>query len=331
MNCRFIFIAVAALSTGLLGACTSNGQRIDRQARVAGLTRAIVTGTTYRHIVYDNGRGKEQPGLEEQSSAAPGMGPWSDRLVVFLDGDGRPWSADGQRPSPDPTTQNPIALQLLIHTPARAIYVSRPCYQNMVDKECSVETWTSGRYAADIADSIATVIGEVARNTRSSQILLVGYSGGGALAILVAERTRNVAAVVTIAANLDTDAWTRHHGYLPLDRSLNPAASNLAHPWPEFHLQGTRDAVVPAATTSAYFARYPKAQQWTSGDYDHVCCWVTAWPELFTRIQREMEEPRKTYSALPRAISAVSGKSANTPSMPIPKNCRYSARGSLRY
>lgn len=264
------------LSLALLGACASNGERIDRQARTAGLSREVVTGSEYRHVVYGNG---------VTSPAAP----WSGRLVVFLDGDGRPWGTDGQRPAADPTTRNPIALQLLTHTQARAIYVSRPCYQGIADEQCTVEAWTSGRYASAIAESIAAVIGKVGRATGSSEIVLIGYSGGGALALLVAERTSNVAAVVTIAANLDTDAWTRHHRYLPLDRSLNPATSGRDHPWPELHLQGAHDTVVPEATTTGYFSRYPNARQWTLDDYDHVCCWVGSWPELFKQIGKELE------------------------------------------
>jgi pimeloyl-ACP methyl ester carboxylesterase len=265
-------LVTGLLSAALLGACASTGQRIDRQAHAAGLSREIVTGSDYRHIVYDNGL------------AAPAAS-WPNRLVVFLDGDGRPWSADGQRPSADPTTRNPIALQLLTRTQARGIYVSRPCYQEIVDEKCAVDTWTNGRYAAAIADSIAAVIG---KSAGSSEIVLIGYSGGGALAALVAERISNVAAVITIAANLDTDAWTRHHGYLPLDLSLNPALSERDHPWSEFHLQGARDTVVPPATTAGYFARYPNAQHWTIDDYDHVCCWTDGWPELLLRIQKEM-------------------------------------------
>ena len=108
--------------------------------------------------------------------------------------------------------------------------------------------------------------------------MLVGYSGGGVLAVLIAERLDNVAAVITVGANLDTDAWTRHHGYLPLTGSLNPASSTAEHRWPETHLYGARDRSCRVSTTDAYFARFPHAQRKVMDDYDHVCCWVEQWP-----------------------------------------------------
>ena len=45
--------------------------------------------------------------------------------------------------------------------------------------------------------------------------------------MLLAERLEMTQAVVTIAANLDTDAWTELHGFSALEGSLNPAASAL--------------------------------------------------------------------------------------------------------
>jgi pimeloyl-ACP methyl ester carboxylesterase len=124
-----------------------------------------------------------------------------------------------------------------------------------------------------------------AARANSGKVVLVGYSGGGVLAVLLAERLDNVAAVITVGADLDIEAWTQHHGYLPLTGSLNPASSTAAHPWPEIHLYGARDAVVPVATTAAYFARFPHAQRKVMADYDHVCCWVEHWPALWQEIR----------------------------------------------
>jgi len=266
---------MAALTAvaGALAGCASESERIDHTASAAGLERSIIKGTAFRHIVYRN-------------AVAASPGP----LFVFLDGDGRPWSDDGLQPRPDPTTRNPLALQLLMRTPAPAIYVSRPCYQQIVDAGCSSESWTSGRYSDVVVASMAAAIRDAAGSGGFPKIVLVGYSGGGALALLAAEQLENVAGVVTIAANLDTDAWASYHHYLPLSASLNPAASNRAHPWREIHLTGTHDAVVPAMTTTAYFSRYPDAKQWPYADSDHVCCWIAQWPQVFERIVGELGE-----------------------------------------
>jgi pimeloyl-ACP methyl ester carboxylesterase len=169
---------------------------------------------------------------------------------------------------------------MLMRSPAPAAYVTRPCYHDLRSDKCNVELWTGARYSSEVVDSMAATVREAQRRSGATKVALVGYSGGGTLAVLIAERLDNVAMVTTIAANLDTDAWTEHHKYLPMSQSLNPALSNRPHPWPELHLRGANDLVVPAATTARYFARYPQAQQRTIEGFDHVCCWVRDWPDL---------------------------------------------------
>ena len=274
-----IRVVSLVVSVAALGACTSNGQRIDRTASDAQLSRRVVTGTGYRHVIY----------LKDIDAAA--LGNSGGRMLVFLEGDGRPWIDDGRQrlPAVDPTTRNPIALQLLARTNAPGIYISRPCYQGLADRKCSSDTWTGGRYSREVVESLAAAVHTVAEETGAREIVLVGYSGGGALAVLVAERTEKVAAVVTLGANLDIEAWTQEHRYLPLSTSLNPAASDREHPWRELHLSGALDTVVPTATTAGYFEKYPAAKHWIMAQYDHVCCWVNDWPEVFARIQKELE------------------------------------------
>ena len=110
---------------------------------------------------------------------------------------------------------------------------------------------------------------------KARSVVLVGYSGGGVLAVLIAERLDNVAAVITVGANLDTEAWTKHHGYLPLSGSLNPASSTAEHRWPETHLYGARDETVPPGDGGGVFQALSRREASEIVDAnDHVCCWV---------------------------------------------------------
>jgi dienelactone hydrolase len=259
-------LALLLLALFLAG-CSTNATRIERLAGQLGMTRSVVEAGGFRSPIFMRG------------VPAPQDAP----LTIYIEGDGVPWRA-GMEPSLDPTTANPVALKLLARTQQPAAYVSRPCYQDMTGARCTPERWTFERYSDEIVASMAAAVRTAAVQANARRVVLVGYSGGGVLAVLIAERLDNVDAVITVGANLDTDAWTKHHGYLPLTGSLNPALSTAAHPWAETHLYGARDTVVPVATTAAYFARFPQAKQRIVAANDHVCCWVEQWPALWPQI-----------------------------------------------
>jgi dienelactone hydrolase len=261
---------LSLLIVAMLAACASPAQRSDREAQAAGLSRTIVQGTSFRHLIY--------------ARAAAGK---TSRLTVFIEGDGIPWLG-GRIPASDPTTHNPLALRLLIESHDAAIYVTRPCYNQIVDRACDAQQWTFARYSDEAVASMTKAIDDYARAARVTELRIVGYSGGGVLAVLVAERLTYVSSVVTLAANLDVGAWTAHHGYLPLSQSLDPARSARTHGWKEIHLQGGRDTAVPSATTRAYFERYPAAKTLSFAEYDHVCCWLRDWSAIEQRIANEL-------------------------------------------
>ncbi|MGK0170289.1 MAG: hypothetical protein ACI9W2_002014 [Gammaproteobacteria bacterium] len=104
---------------------------------------------------------------------------------------------------------------------------------------------------------------------------------GGELAALLAARVPQVVAVVTTAGNLDTDAWTQLHGYLPIEGLLNPlAAPPLAPRIVQLHVTGTVDDVVPSALTIGYIARHPNAALHATPGANHHCCWPEHWPAI---------------------------------------------------
>jgi hypothetical protein len=116
----------------------------------------------------------------------------------------------------------------------------------------------------------------------------LGYSGGGALAVLLAERVRETIGVVTVAANLDVDGWTRLHGQTSLAASLNPARRPpLAAGIYQRHYAGERDRVVPPAIVTAGGA--PPGSLRVIPGYDHVCCWTELWPAALAELGRAAE------------------------------------------
>jgi pimeloyl-ACP methyl ester carboxylesterase len=120
------------------------------------------------------------------------------------------------------------------------------------------------------------------------KVTLVGYSGGGVLAMLIAVRIEQVETVVTIAANLDIDAWADHHGYSRLSGSLNPATQP---PLPtrirQIHLAGERDVRVPAKLSREALNRQPNAQHIVVPSFDHRCCWERDWPSILAGLQQQ--------------------------------------------
>lgn len=255
-----------AAAVMLVSGCAAGPGDVAEQAQGAGLTTRVETGTGYRHVLFQ-GR-------------APRAG---ETLRVYLDGDGRAWLTP-RRAARDPTPRHSVALELMAVDPGPAVMVGRPCYHGLAaDAGCSPLLWTHRRYAPEVVASLAAVISRLARDAedRPLPVVLVGYSGGGTLAVLVAEKLEHVAGVITVAANLDVAAWARHHGFSPLAGSLDPAArAPLPAALPRLHLVGGRDDNVLAGWSRAYVAGRPGARLREVPGYDHHCCWAELWPAI---------------------------------------------------
>lgn len=209
----------------------------------------------------------------------PGHG---DTLHIYLDGDGRIWR-DANTLLPRPLTERSLALQLLREDPAPALLIGRPCYLDVDDARCEPRWWTSARYSESIVASLAAVAQHHAEPYR--QVLLIGYSGGGALATLLAPRLPQTTAVITIAANLDTQAWRAQHRYSAavIDESLDPARQPpLPARIAQWHYAGGNDTNVLPQWIERYAARQPAAHFILRDNFDHRCCWSESWAEMLT-------------------------------------------------
>jgi pimeloyl-ACP methyl ester carboxylesterase len=211
-------------------------------------------------------------------------------LHVYLDGDGTPWEHK-RRIADDPTSRQALILDLLRLDPAPAIMLGRPCYHGFsAAPECDNKFWTAQRYSRAVVDSMAEALRLWLREHRYRKLVFIGYSGGGVLAVLLAPYFENTAAVLTAAANLDVEAWSRYHGYNPLTESLNPATQPpLDKRIRQMHVAGKKDPIVPLAVVQSYADRQADTKVQVYDDYDHVCCWKEAWPAILALLRKRKE------------------------------------------
>ena len=261
---------LAALSTGC--ALGTPAARFEAAAESAGLSAGEIAGAGFRHRTF---------------TADPTAG--GSTLFVYFGGDGTPFV----RPDTvarDPTPRRPLTLDLLRRGPAPAVFLGRPCYHGLTER-CHPGLWTVGRYSEPVVASMTAATRRLIESGGHERAVLIGYSGGGVLALLVAERLRRVDAVVTLAANLDIDAWGGLHGYSPLTTSINPVtAAGTRHDLVHLHLSGDADRNVPPPVHGRLHDKLAHGAFRTLAGFDHRCCWVQAWPRLAAELQRRLSE-----------------------------------------
>lgn len=276
---------IASGAFAILSACATPAARVDVAAAQQGFTRMILLGTEFLHVVY----------LKKAERPA-------STLHVYLEGDGSPWRRLDEV-APDPTPRRAVMLALMARDPAAAVYLGRPCYFGLArTPPCSPLLWTHERYSERVVQSMAAALSRLVDNPRQEGLVFLGHSGGGTLAMLLAERFEDTRAVVTLGGNLDTDAWTALHGYSPLIGSLNPRfRPALDKRIVQRHYVGSRDTDVPPGLLRRFTATRPEAELVQMSDMEHGCCWEAVWPDILRKLERTLAR-RNTRSAVRRAM-----------------------------
>ena len=257
-----------------LFACGTPAQRFNKQALAMGFAGEIVASQQFQHKIY-----KTDNLLD------------SDVLHVYLDGDGTPWERN-RWIADDPTARNPLILQLMSQDDMPSILLGRPCYYGLNHEQgCDNKYWTSHRYSKKVVDSLVAVLNAWLDQHDFKKVVLIGYSGGGSLAMLMAENIKQVSKVVTIAANLDVAAWSQYHGYLPLNSSLNPAEEGVLNPdIQQIHFAGKDDEVVPAFIIMDFSSSQDNALYYEVERQDHACCWKEEWMNVLAKVKALEEQ-----------------------------------------
>ena len=167
-------------------------------------------------------------------------------LKVYIEGDGHSFNLRGQ-PTSDPTPQSVFLREIAAQdTSPNVLYLARPC-QYLMSKKCSQKDWTSGRFSKEIIDSMDDAISQMMKKAKTSNAILIGYSGGGMVASLIAVRHPDqIKKLMTIAGVLDHEKWTSYHGDQPLTDSINltPYLETFKT-IPQVHFVGKKDMTVP--------------------------------------------------------------------------------------
>lgn len=211
-----------------------------------------------------------------------------EAVRVYIEGDGMAWRTR-HRLSSDPTPISPVALRLAAADPApNVVYIGRPCQYGGArrDAACESRYWSSHRFAPEVVAAVGAVVDDAVRRAGADRVDLVGFSGGGAVAALLAAERRDIGILRTVAGNLDIARTAALHDVTPLSGSLNPVARAAALcRTPQLHFSGGEDKVIPPVIASGFVdSQRPCAcaVARTVAGADHARGWVTAWQTLLS-------------------------------------------------
>ena len=179
--------------------------------------------------------------------------------VIYIEGDGHAWVSKNQQ-STNPTPVDNLVSRLAMRDKRpNVVYLARPCqYIGMTQAPCAPDYWAGKRFSPEVIASMSQALDQIKAVTRSEHLSLIGYSGGGAVAVLLAASRNDITGLTTIAGNLDTELYTQLHQVSPMTESLNPRnVANRLGDLPQTHYVGGKDDNVPQAIAQSFMQALP--------------------------------------------------------------------------
>jgi hypothetical protein len=205
------------------------------------------------------------------------------KLRIYIEGDGLAW-VNRYQPSSNPTPTDPIALRLAVaDSTSKVLYLARPCqYVPLTDPPCNTLIWTEHRFHPDVLNSYQQVLDQMKQKWQIRSFELVGFSGGGVIAALLAAHRSDVDLLITVAAPLSLNVWVSYHQISPLTGSLDPVNFVTAlKKIPQCHFVGKKDRVVPQQIVEDYQAQLDSKQSRIFlEETSHERGWVDHWTQL---------------------------------------------------
>ena len=238
----------------------------------------------------------QEAGLQKSNFSAGGfvltaysrIGDPDQPVNIYIEGDGLAWFSRNQL-SNDPTPRVATGLALAALDPAaNVVYLARPCQFNDFDlTPCDSAYWSNKRFSLEVLEAMNQEISSFIQQTHARKINLIGYSGGAAVAALLAVRRPDVISLRTVAGNLDHNFVNHYHQVDAMTESLNPVdISEKLTALPQLHFVGISDEVIPKKVALRFIARQQSQSSSApcagimrvpAGHQDN---WVQQWPQL---------------------------------------------------
>ena len=207
------------------------------------------------------------------------------QMVVYIEGDGMAWISRDQLSS-NPTPVQPVALKLAsIDTNANVLYIARPCQYLWPQKmnRCSSRYWSDKRGSEEVISSINQAISIVKQKQNISSIRLIGYSGGGGIAALIADRRADVSEFVSVSGNLNYKLFTQTHNLSPMNGSIDPiTVANQIGSIPQIHYVGADDKIIPKQIALSFS---DKVKVISDVSHDN---WPDKWAQILRTINHDL-------------------------------------------
>jgi hypothetical protein len=200
-------------------------------------------------------------------------------IRVYLEGDGHAWATRSQ-PSLDPSPRSLLVARLAFDDPLPSAYLARPC-QFIKANGCTPSLWTNRRFAPEVVGSLDHALTLIKSRYGNDKFELIGYSGGAALALLLAAQRNDIAQVQTLAGNLSPRQWAQLQQLTPLTGSMEPLDQRRQLlDLPQRHLAGANDNIVPPQLMRSYMDTLGPAACLESAvlpKVSHTDGWQLAW------------------------------------------------------
>lgn len=235
-------------------------------AQKAGLTKSIFTANAFNLTAYSRITDLNQP------------------INVYIEGDGLAWISRHQ-PSSDPTPRLAIGLALAASdTSKNVVYLARPCQFNDFNQvSCDSAYWLNQRFSEKVIDAMSQELDTYVGKTHGQRVNLIGYSGGAAVAVLLAVRRHDIVSLRTVAGNLDHVYVNQYHQVDLMPESLNAIdVAQKISDLPQVHFVGTQDKVIPKEVVLRFIRQQRSVDcvsllEVQAGHQDN---WIKSWQEL---------------------------------------------------